>query len=311
MAQDLSSRIPTIIQVGLIEYLAKTAGLLGRTYTRKIPENALQGGDTVKIHKPASIFTPTAVDYTAVAAAQEISTPSTDLTVNKHYEVKVTLTELEDIYSTGGKEAILADTVPAIIDGLITQIDSDLMALYSNFTMTSGAYDSAITDAHVRSALRQLANKGVDTKTPGKINFITDTNGYYTDLLGIDRYVTPLNLGQVNNPSAIISGRMPSLFGVNIDWSQNIKTTTVSGNTVAHSLMFEKYGFAIGFTQFNPANAAQIKETLIVHKPTGAMIRQQFFYDQDVRSWVGQWDVRYGVCALDANRFVRLQHKIA
>lgn len=311
MPQDLSSLIPTIIATKAVEYLSTRPALLGKVYTRSVPENALAGGKTLKIHKPADIFTPTNVSHTVVASAQEIALDSVDLTIDQQKEVKIEINELEDIYSQGGKDRIMEETVPGIIDGLMSTADKALTALYSSYSMSAGAYNSAITDPHLRSALRQLAAQGVKIENPGTVHIMTDPTGYFTDLLGIDRYVTPLNIGSVQQSSTVVTGTIPSLFNCSVGYSQNIQTTTISGNTVAHSLVFNKYAFVIGFTKFNPANAPHVKEVIITDPKTQVSIRQQVYYDVELRKTVAQWDIAYGVAVLDANRFVRLLHQIA
>lgn len=314
MAQDLTSRIPELIQVGMVPYLATRPALLGKVKTFKVPEARLAGGKTIKVHKKADIFTPTNVDHSTdnyPTNRQEIATGSVDLTMNVHKETIISIDELEDIYSQGGKEAILEDTIPGVVNGLIREFDKALTALYSSFSLTAGAYNAAITDANLRIAMEKLANAGVDMDTPGSVHFITSSKGYFIDLLGIDRYVTPLNVGTVQNPSAIISGFIPTLFNTTVGWSHHIQKTTVSGNTVAHSLLFEKNAFGIGFTEFAPANAPNVKETIITDPKTRVSIRQQVYYDPKQRRWVAQWDVMGGVCVIDANRFVRYQHQEA
>lgn len=317
MSQDLSTLIPSLIASESIPYLKTKPGILGKVYSRNIPENELTGGKTVKFHLPAAIFTPTDVNYASSAATQDISLSSVDLTVDTHKEVKITFTELEDIYSQGGSERIINETIPGIIDGLITVFDKKLTALYASFTNSVGslAGTDVVTDVLLRAALLKLANGNVDLEQANNVHLLLGTKSYLTDLLGIDRYVTPLNVGQVQNPSSIVTGTIPTLFNVSVGYSKNVQQTTISSHTVEHNLMFNKYAFGIGFTKFNPATKyvknAPVDETLIFDKTTGVMIRMQKYYTPEKRSAFLQFDIAGGVCVLDASRFVRILSQVA
>src|SRR6185295_6722869 len=144
MANTLTSLLPTIIAEGAVQYLAKRNSLLNRIFTVGLPQTRLGGGNAVVIQKPATIFTPTDVDYTQSVTPQNISLPSVTVTIDQHKEVKVSVNDLEDVISKGGMPLILSQTVPAIVDGLLSQADAKVAALYSSFTQTTGTYNTDI-----------------------------------------------------------------------------------------------------------------------------------------------------------------------
>lgn len=311
MANTFTSLLPTIIKEASVEYLAKRNSLINRIFTVGLPQTRLGGGNAVVIQKPATMFTPTDVDYTQSVAAQNITIPSTTVTVDQHKEVKISVNDLEDVISQGGMPLIISQTVPGIVDGLLSQVDAKVAALYASFTQTTGTYSTDVTDANLRDAVQQLQAANVDLNMQN-VSFVTTSKGYTKDLLGIDRYTTPLNIGGQGEP--LRTGRMvPTLFNMGVDYSPNIVTGTISGTAVAHSLVFEKYAFVAAFEKFRPTSElgsnAPLEEYIVTDPRTGVSLRFQKYFEPGRRTWFLQVDVNYGVALLDASRFVRYIHK--
>lgn len=310
MANGLTSLTTTLLSNEMVTYLRKRPGFINKIYIERVQENALAGGSSIVITKPTTEFTPTTVSYSSAATAQDITLPSVTLSLNTHKEVKVSLTELESRVAKGNADRIIAETAQGIIDGLLSTVDAAVAALYSSYVYETGTYNAALTDATMRTAVQTLAANKVDVQGGG-VNFITSPKGYFTDLMGIDRYVQAQIIGQDGEP--IRGGKIPTLYNVGVDYSHNVQTSTISSTTVAHSLMFEKYAFVAGFMEFNAATEfgknVQVEESMITDPVTGVAIRMQKYYDPALRTGYLQFDVKYGVAVLDSSRFVRVLHQ--
>jgi hypothetical protein len=301
--------IPSVIAAGTVDYLASKKSLIKNVYTEAIPQARLAGGSTISVVKPASIFTPTDVNYSASASAQAITLPATTVNITTHKETKIALTDLELVQNRGGMDLILSETVPAIVDGLLKKVEGDIGALYGSAGTTIGTYNGAIDDATLRSGVTTLQNANVDLQMQN-VAFITTPKGYSTDLMGIDRYVTVLN---TDTKGTVSGGVLPRLYNIKADISNSITTGTISSTAVAYSLLFEKYGFCAGFQKFDPVATqgqnAPVEEYIVTDPGSGITIRFQKYFDPTLRTWFLQADIRYGVAVLDANRIVAYLHK--
>lgn len=312
MANTLSVLTPTLISDTSVMYLRKNPGLLGRVRVETIQENELNGGNVVNIPLPNTIFTPQARSYTSPPAAQDITLTSKTLTINQQYEVKISLNELEQKLARGGINRVLAETIPSMIDGLVTKIDSDLFALYTDYTQTVGTYNGVLTDIVFREGIQKLMDSNVNFSNPGNVHLVLDPKAYIADLFAEDRYTLALNIG--DNGKALATGQAPLLYNVDVSQSPNVPVTTISGGTSAHNLLFEKDAFCIGFIQFNPAKrfgeSAPVDENIIVDPVSRLSMRWSKFYDADKSTWFLRLDAAYGVVTLDPSRFVRVLSKV-
>lgn len=307
MANTLTSLLPTLIAERSIEFLRSRSGFLGRIYTETTQENILRGGSSVIIPKPSAAFTPTNVSYSSAATPQDITINSTTLNFSYHKEIKVAANQLESRISQGNFRRILELTMDGMLEGLVTTIDQSVAALYSSATITPvGTPGAALTDVALRSAAASLANHNVNIQG-GNTYLVVTPSDYYNGILGVDRYVTALNVG---GTEAIRGGRIPSLFNINVDYSPNVAVTSASPAT-NHNMMFEKYAFVIGFVEFEPASTygpnTNVTEEIMTDPATGISLRVQKYFDPSVRTWYYQMDVKWGVAVLDANRFIEVK----
>jgi len=207
----------------------------------------------------------------------------------------------------GNFRRILELVNDGIVDGLVSTIDSSISALYTSATNTAvGTPGVAITDSTLRSAAATLANQNVNILN-GNAHLVVTPGDYYNGILGVDRYVTALNIG---GTEAIRGGKIPSLFNINVDYSQNVAVTSSSPAT-NHNLMFEKYAFVVGFVEFEKAQTysanAPVDEAILTDPESGVSLRVQKYYDASVRTWYYQVDVKWGVAVLDSSRFVEVK----
>lgn len=305
MANTLTPLIPTLIAGRITEGLRYRSAMLGRIHTETIQENRLQGGDTITIPKPVGVFTPTNVGYGSAAAAQDVTIPSVSLTFGYHKEIKIKANELESRITQGNYRRILEEVTESAIEGLARSVDNSLASLYASAANSVGTGGSALTDAAIRSGIATLSDYApIGSNT----TLVVDNGTYFNTLLGIDRYVEAYKAG--DNGATLRGGRLPRLYDIAVDWSQNIVSTEVSSVTSQHGMLFDRYAAVIGFMEFNPASEfssnAAVEEAIVTDPNTGLSMRVQKYYDAALRTGYYQIDVKWGVAVYDANRIVHV-----
>ncbi len=269
--------------------------------------NVLEGGNTVNIPKPATKFTPTAVSYTTAAAAQAISIPYVALTFNNHYEVKVAANMLESRQSAGNFARIIQLTVPGMLEGLVSQIDQSVTSLYSSLTTSPvGTPGVAITDATFRGGIASLAANNVYPEM-GDVHFVTTPGVYWNQLVGLTQYQPAYAVGDA---STIRQGNLKTLYDINVSYSPNVVTTSTSPVTI-NNMLFHKDAFVIGFVEFEPVNKyadkAQIEESIVTDPISGVSLRVMRYMDPDLKTWIYNIDVKWGVAVLAGERGIVVQ----
>lgn len=304
MANDFSPFLPTLIASEAIGLLKNRSGFLGRVRVETTQEAELKGGNAVVITKDAASFTPTAVSYASAAAAQDITIPSVTLSFANHKEVKISANELESRSAQGNLTRIVQQTIPGIMNGLISEIDTTLGALYTSAADNVGISGAPVTDVLVREAAGKLADAKVDLSDPGCCHLVVSASSYFNDLLNEDRYVLANQSGQTN---ALRGGNIPSVYNIGVDYTHNL--TSSSGT---HGLMWHRDAITIGFIEFERANKystnAPVDEEILTDPETGISLRVQKYYDASLRTWFYQIDVKWGVIVTDANRMVDVIH---
>lgn len=319
MSNSIASLIPILIYEESVPYLRSKGGFVKRAYSVREAEKQ-QGGQVTRLTLPASRFTPTNVDYTATATPQAITLPHVDITYDHQKEVVISLNDLEARIVQGNQIRVLRETMNAMIDGLIFQVESDFAtAIVPQAGTTVGTYNSTLADLTIRQGLTQLMNNRISPLT-NKVSLITTSKAYMTDLMGIDRYVLANNTGQginpnfPNNANPVTGGKIPQLYNLDVDWSLAAPTTTTSGVGVAQNLLFEEYFAGIAFLDFIPVDvvsngSAAITETFTQDPDSGITIRWQMYYDNDKRTMRLRCDCCYGYGVLDATRGILIQSK--
>jgi hypothetical protein len=304
MSNTLTALLPTLIAEKSLAYLRTKSGFLGRTYVETTQESILRGGSSVVIPKPAALFTPTDVSYASAATPQNIVIPSVTLNFTNHKEVKVAANELESRISQGNFSRILDLTIPGMLDGLVSTVDTTIAQLYSSVGTTPvGTAGTSLTDTTLREGVATLAANNVNVQQ-SEVYLITTPGVYYNQLMSQTNYVQTYAIG---TDQTVRGGKIPTLYGVNVDYSPNIVTTATSPVTI-ENMMFERNAFVVGFVQFEPATAnamsAPVDEAIVTDPETGISLRVQKYYDASVRTWYYQIDIKWGAAVLDENRAV-------
>lgn len=313
MSNSFSQLVQPLLSAAMIKYLATRKGFLDKVYIEPVQNvNPRLGGQSAIITLPAAQFTPTQVSTASAPTPQGITLPSATLTFSdtNWLEQVVNISDLEARVSRGNAPYIIMQTAKGMIDGLMSKVDVAVGALYGSAANSVGTGGSALTDVTMRAGVKKLADNKVQAEE-GDTFYVGGTKGYFTDLMGIDRYVTPVNIGEIDNFSPIVTGRIPTLFNIGVDWSSNVTSTTLSGTTTEHGMLFNRYGIGLGFIDF-PAIAGnapntQVQETFIVDPKTGLRIRSWYYLDPDLRQYVLKYDIWFATAVIDANRIVEVK----
>lgn len=308
MANTFTGLITTLIANDTIEFLRSKSATLGRIHVENRQEmNVLEGGNTINIPKPAAKFTPTPVSYSSAATAQNINIPYIPLTFGNHYEVKVQANMLESRQSAGNFARIIQLTVPGMLEGLVSTIDQSVTSLYSSLTTTPvGTAGAAFTDATFRSAMSTLTGNNVYPEM-GDVHLVVNPATYWNGLVGLSQYQPAYAVGDA---STIREGNLKTLYDVNVSYSPNIVTTASSPVTI-NNLLFHRDAFVIGFVEFEPVNKyadkAQVEESIVTDPISGVSLRVMRYLDPDLKTWIYNIDVKWGVAVLAGERGIVIQ----
>lgn len=315
MSNSFAQLVQPLLSAAAIRYLNRRNGFLDKIYIEQVQnQNPQLGGQKAIITLPHAVFTSTDVDTANKPTPQGVTLPSVDINFTNWKENVISVSDLESRITRGNAARVIEKAAAAMIDSLLGDVDEAVAALYSSHGsgMTVGAQTDALTDLTVRTAVKKLMDKKVKPQE-GDTFLVLDTKGYQIDLMGIDRFVTPLNIGEVDKSGPIITGQIPSLFNMGVDYSHNVVINNVSGTSAAHGMAFERYAIAMGVLDFPPISSygvnTQVQESFIIDPKTGIKIRSWFYLDPDLRQWVLKYDLCWGVGLLDANRMVEVLYK--
>lgn len=310
MPNDLAVFLPLLIADEASRYLDRKPGFLGKILieTGQI-SNLVEGGNAVVIPTPPTVIAPNdrTVGTDDVGDVEDLNFGSVTLNLDTHKSTRINFSQLESRIAKGNAERFVKLAIKPILDGIIRAIDTAIAAQYVNATHEVGTYNGAITDAILREGLLKLAAADVPMDD-GQLHLATTAKGYFKDLLGIDRYVTPLNIG--DGEDVIQRGKIPTLFGVTVDFSNNVPTSTISAQTSGHSLLFHRDAIVMAFMEFEPASKygeANVEESFIEH-PSGVRIRVSKWYEPGPGVWYIRFEVKYGVKTLNGDLMCEVLH---
>lgn len=171
------------------------------------------------------------VDARVKAASTDLTFDSPEGTaisvnIDKHYYVGV---KIEDIAAVQSKYNLKEAFKKRMVEGVVRQIDTDLMTLYTGAgaTVSGGA---AIDDADMLSVVYNLDNNNV----PSGQRYGIIGHNTKTDLLGVNKYVA---YDQTGKTGKAVDGSLDftgSIYGMQIYHSGNVQTSTTGRNLFFH-----------------------------------------------------------------------------
>jgi len=229
-------------------------------------------GQTVEIPNVSSITASLKAQNTVVTLNYNTETKTT-ITINRHYESSFLV---EDILATQSNYETRSDYTQAAAYAIAEKIDSDLATAmttaWKTASQTTGVYGTAIADANILAVNRYLS----ENKAPRTDRVLVVHPKGEAELLNIDKYVRYDALG---TGEAIKSGKMGTIYGVDVFMSQNLVSLSTTTAEYNH-LFFHKEAWAIAM-QMSPRTQAQ--------------------YKQEHLGWLVTVDVLYGHTSLRSN----------
>jgi N4-gp56 family major capsid protein len=246
-------------------------------------------GDTIYIPVPTRGAAAAKAADTEVTLLASVNTAVTVL-IDKHYEYSKLIEDIAEIQSLSSMRKFYTDDAGY---ALAKRVDTDLIDLAEGFqsgSTTDKSYDNAyigsgttaftgtneadITDAGIRSFLLKLDN--ADVPMDNRVMIIPPVAA--NDLLGIQRFTEQAFIGDGN---AIKTGKIGSIYGVDVYISTNCPTVKVSGGTGNSAAGTERVGVVMH------------KDALVLAEQMG--VRTQTQYKQEYLGDLFTADTIYGV----------------
>lgn len=189
-----------------------------------------QYGDTIHV--------PTLTEISA--AAKSASTDMTftantegvvDIAIDQHYYAAV---KIEDIAKIQAKADLMAEYTEAIGYAVSKKMDATLAALATGFSQTTGATNTAITDAVVLTSIQYLD----DANAPFTNRHFVIKPAVKKDILSLDKFVLFQNTGAVNGSARVLNGQLGEIYGVEIGITTQI--TQSSSPITNQNMMFHR-----------------------------------------------------------------------
>lgn len=147
--------------------------------------------------------------------------------IDKHYYAGMLIEDIAKIQASYDLKGAL---MKRLSEALARQIDTDVLALYAS-AGTSVSAGAAVDDADIIAVVAAMdnANVPVDGNRHGVI-------GQYTkgDLLNVNKYVAYDQTGKTGKAVDGSSGLVGSLYGMDINMSQNVPVSTTGRNLFFH-----------------------------------------------------------------------------
>lgn len=232
-------------------------------------------GQTLEIPNVSGISANLKAQNTVVTLNYNTDTKTT-ITLNKHYESSFII---EDLVKVQSAYDLRADYTQAAAYAISEKIDSDLA---TNMTSTwagagqkYGVPGTALNDNLILTVNRYLS----ENKAPRTDRSLVVHPKGEAELLAIDKYVRYDALGVGGDANSIKTGKIGSIYGIEVFMSQNLVYLDTATDEYNH-LLFHKEAWAIAM-QMQPRTQAQ--------------------YKQEHLGWLVTVDVLYGHNALRSN----------
>lgn len=228
--------------------------------TLRATENALVAAGLVKRYdsmvqaKGQAIKIPNISNLTATAkvantnvTTQAPTESSITLTIDKHYESSF---EIEDIAAIQSNNDLRAEYSSKAGYAIAKQIDTDVLALYTNLTTTDvGGYGTDMNDATIVAAT--LALDEADVPLEDRAMIIAPSQK--AAIMKIDKFTKADFLGNYDQATPVKKGpnsryMWGDIYGVPVYYTNNIPVTAATPTQV-HNLMLHKEAFALAMQQ--------------------------------------------------------------
>lgn len=229
-------------------------------------------GQTLEIPNVSTISANLKAENTLVTLNYNTETKTT-ITLNRHYESSFLV---EDIAKIQSKSDLRADYTQAAAYAIAEKVDSDIATdmttTWKAASQSYGAPGTALNDTVILAVNRYLS----ENKAPRDGRKLVVHPKGEAELLAIDKYVRFDALGVGGDLNSIKTGKIGTIYGVEVFMSQNLVYLDTATDEYNH-LMFHTESWAVAMQQ-SP--------------------RTQASYKQEYLGWLVTVDVLYGHTSL-------------
>jgi len=269
---------------------------LARTVTRVFEQEVGQEGDTVKVPVYGNLSA-NEMSKTGVVDVQDPQATDVELTVDQHWESSFLI---RDVARAMANQDVLAGYVENGAIALAEKIENSLASLYLS------AGDNISAGANIGlDDIRSLRKKHVDLKIPrlAPKYLYLDTDGY-SDLLALSTFTDASAFG---SRSALIEGKIPTLYGYGIFETQNVVST--GSPATYHCLGYTEQAMALVMRPLPGVDAGLGAKSVVVQDAeSGVGMRVSYSWDKDHLGVQVTLDVLFGVGTLRDDFLIDVQH---
>ena len=240
---------------------ARESNLVASNLFKRFDVDVKSKGDT--IHVP--LISNLSVNAKAASTQVTFNAPTenvVDININKHYECSFLI---EDVLDAQSAYNLAMEYKDKQAYALAKQMDTDVLALYTNITQTVSSSGTPPTDSNILRAVQYLD----DADAPAKDRVFIMRPSLKSTLLAIDRYVDTNFVGMGDMP--VKTGLFGQRYGLAFYVSTNIP---LDGSS-------------------NPVNIVAHKETYALAVQKDLVMRNDYIIEYLSNAYVGQ--VLYGV----------------
>lgn len=154
-----------------------------------------------------------------------------DIAIDQHYYAAV---KIEDIAKIQAKADLMAEYTTVIGYSIAKKMDATLAALATGFSQTTGATNTAITDAVILSSIQYLD----EANAPFSNRHFVIKPAAKKDILSLDKFVLFQNTGAIDGSSRVLNGNLGEVYGVEIGVTTQITQST--SPITNQNMMFHK-----------------------------------------------------------------------
>jgi hypothetical protein len=229
-----------IVKLVAVDALPALMGnlVMGNLVNRDYEPVLAQAGDTVNVPIPPSLVANNIAEGGSVQA-QSPSLGNAQIVLNTHAEATFQIPDVTKVLAVPDLLALYMQ--PAVV-ALAEKIESDLLALYSEFTANTplGAPGTAITEATIDAAETALFNAKVPASAPKYLVVDGDT---YSQLRQIERFSEFQSAGEAGL-RALVDGTVGKIKDFFVFRSQFVAKTGAAPVT-RHNLAFSRDGIGL------------------------------------------------------------------
>jgi len=221
----LANIIPEIWGEKMNDYYR--ANLKAAAFFTDLSSDIVGGGDTVYVPQITAMTAHTKTTASAVTVNNSTDTNIT-LLVQTKTECSFAIEDMDgsqvkQSYGYIGRQAKNAAYQVA------EAYEKAIIALFDNFTQTTGTSATGLADSNILAALKFLADANVPMDNRA---FFLSPRAVWTDAMAIDKFTL---LQNTNGADPVLKGQIGFLYGIPVIESSNIGTTTGSAqNCLAH-----------------------------------------------------------------------------